>query len=285
VTLEDLYNGKQTQFKLEKTMLCKTCAGKGTTKPGATAKCDVCHGRGINIKMRHIGFGMVQQIQEQCSTCDGTGEMIKPKDRCQTCSGNKTIEETKILDVFVDKGMEHGEKITFDGEGDQSPDIEPGDVILVVQMKDHPVFKRNKNDLLIEKKIKLAEALCGFQFPITHLDGRTLIIKSLPGEVIKPNDIKYVDGEGMPRHKNPFEKGKLLIHFDVEFPESGSITSEIAKVLTQVLPKATPLGTIPSDAEEVTISNGADMDDYGNQEEEEEDEEESHGQRVACEHQ
>jgi len=283
VTLEDLYNGKQAQFNLDKTVLCKNCAGKGTTKAGATAKCDTCHGRGIIVKMRHIGFGMVQQIQEQCSACGGTGEMIKPKDRCPDCFGNKTKEEAKSLDVFIDKGMEHGTKITFDGEGDQNPEIIPGDVILVLQLQDHPVFKRNKHDLLIEKKIKLVEALCGFQFSITHLDGRTLIIKSHPGEVIKSGDIKFIDGEGMPQHKNPFEKGKLLIHFDVEFPMDGFITPEIAKVLQQVLPKGTELGTMPSDAEEVMISAGS-VDDYGQGEEEEEEEDESNGGgRVACE--
>jgi len=284
VTLEDLYNGKQTKFNLDKTVLCKTCAGKGTTKNGASAKCDNCHGRGIVIKMRHIGFGMVQQIQEQCSACGGSGEMIKPKDRCPDCFGNKTKEEAKTLDVFIDKGMEHGTKVTFDGEGDQHPDIEPGDVILVLQMQDHPVFKRNKHDLLIEKKIKLVEALCGFQFSINHLDGRTLIIKSLPGEVIKPGDIKYIVSEGMPHYKNPFEKGKLLIHFDVEFPDDGFITPEIAKSLQRVLPEGAVLGTMPPDAEEVTISAGS-VEDYGQGEEEEEEEEDSHGGRVACEHQ
>jgi len=112
-----------------------------------------------------------------------------------------------------------------------------------------------------------------------------LIIKSHPGEVIKSGDIKFIDGEGMPQHKNPFEKGKLLIHFDVEFPMDGFITPEIAKALQQVLPKGTELGTMPSDAEEVMISAGS-VDDYGQGEEEEEEEDESNGGgRVACEHQ
>ena len=54
------------------------------------------------------------------------GEVIKSKDKCKDCNGNKTVEESKILDVFVDKGMANGQKITFESEGDQIPDVIPG---------------------------------------------------------------------------------------------------------------------------------------------------------------
>lgn len=49
------------------------------------------------------------------------------------------VKEVKILEVHVDKGMKHGQKITFGGEADQSPGIEPGDIVLVLQEKDHEV--------------------------------------------------------------------------------------------------------------------------------------------------
>jgi hypothetical protein len=61
-----------------------------------------------------------------------------------------------------------------------------GDIIFVLQLKDHPKFKRKYDDLYVEHTISLTEALCGFQFVLTHLDGRQLLIKSNPGEVIKP---------------------------------------------------------------------------------------------------
>lgn len=49
------------------------------------------------------------------------------------------VKEVKILEVHVDKGMKHGQKITFGGEADQAPGIEPGDIVLVLQEKDHEV--------------------------------------------------------------------------------------------------------------------------------------------------
>ena len=66
------------------------------------------------------------------------------------------------------------------------PGIEAGDVIIVLQQKEHEVFTRKDTDLVMEYNISLTEALCGFQFVIKHLDGRDLVINSQPGEVICP---------------------------------------------------------------------------------------------------
>lgn len=66
------------------------------------------------------------------------------------------------------------------------PDTVTGDIVFVLQQKEHPKFKRKGDDLFVEHTLSLTEALCGFQFILTHLDGRQLLIKSNPGEVVKP---------------------------------------------------------------------------------------------------
>ena len=63
---------------------------------------------------------------------------------------------------------------------------EAGDVLVVLQQMDHAVFRRSDLDLIIDKKISLREALCGFQFPLEHLDGRKLWVKSDEGDVLSP---------------------------------------------------------------------------------------------------
>lgn len=260
VTLEDLYCGRQAQFKFEKTVSCSGCNGHGTSKPNARTKCGSCDGTGYKVVMRHVGFGLVQQMQQPCAPCQGEGEIIKAKDRCTKCKGSRVAEEPRALDVFIDKGMAHGQKITFSGEGDQIPDVTPGDIILVLQQEDHPIFKRDGNDLYIEKKIKLVEALTGFKFLLKHLDGRYLLVQSQPGEVIKQGDSKAIDGEGMPQYKNPFEKGRLIIKFDVEFPESGFLNSQAQQSLISILPKGTPMNLADAgkeEPEEVTLVNVA----------------------------
>lgn len=71
------------------------------------------------------------------------------------------------------------------------PDTVTGDIVFVLQQKEHPKFKRKGDDLFVEHTLSLTEALCGFQFILTHLDGRQLLIKSNPGEVVKPG-LSYI---------------------------------------------------------------------------------------------
>lgn len=69
------------------------------------------------------------------------------------------------------------------------PDTITGNIVFVLQLKEHPKYKRKFDDLYVEHILSLSEALCGFQFALTHLDGRQLLVKSNPGEVIKPGNI------------------------------------------------------------------------------------------------
>jgi len=94
--------------------------------------------------------------------------------------------------------MTNGQKITFTGEGDQAPGIIPGDVVIVIEEKEHPRFKRKGADLFYQASIELLTALAGGKFAIEHLDGRALVVTINPGEVIKPGETKCIPLHGMP---------------------------------------------------------------------------------------
>jgi len=117
----------------------------------------------------------------------------------------------------------------------RQPDSDPGDIIFVVQQKEHPVFKRKGSDLFYQKTLTLSEALCGFKFAIPHLDGRQLLVSSNDGDVVKPGSFKAVYDEGMPVWGRSLEKGRLFIHFDVQFPEPGDLGCVFALGLTTPL--------------------------------------------------
>ncbi|ONM21432.1 dnaJ protein homolog [Zea mays] len=72
------------------------------------------------------------------------------------------------------------------------------------------------------------------KFVLTHLDNRQLLIKSNPSKVVKPDSFKAINDEGMPMYQRPFMKGKLYIHFSVEFPDS--LSPKQCKALEAVLP-------------------------------------------------
>jgi DnaJ family protein A protein 2 len=140
--------------------------------------------------------------------------------------------------------------------------MEPGNINFIIQEKEHPVFKRKGADLLVSKKLSLNEALCGFEWKIEHLDGRNLIVRSQPGEVIQPETedrrpfVKIIPNEGMPSHGNPFVKGNLYVLFTVEFPADGSLDESVVAALKKLLPKPSEENTttdVDMDAETTEI--------------------------------
>lgn len=283
VTLTDLYCGKVSQLKLSKSVLCSKCEGRGG-KPGAVKVCSSCQGQGFKVVIRQIG-PMVQQAQVTCDDCQGEGEMVNKADRCGDCQGAKTVSQSKVLEVHIEKGMEDGTRIPFEGEGDQAPGILPGSVIIVLEQKPHEFFQRKKNDLYYDCKIPLVTALTGGQFSIRHLDDRILLVNILPGEFIKPGEVKAIEGEGMPSLRHHV-KGNLYVRFEVEFPSSYWISPESLTQLAAILPAAEP---IPShkDYEEVVLSavdpsQQARAQAGGSADEDMEDEQHSHGPNVQC---
>jgi len=237
VSLEDLYKGKTTKLALTRNVICPKCDGRGG-KEGAVRQCGSCNGRGVRITLRQMG-PMIQQMQHPCDECNGTGEIIDRKNQCKNCSARKTISEKKYLEVHIDRGMRNGQTITFAGESDQAPGVEPGDVVIIIEEKAHDRFKRNGNNLITEVEIDLLTALGGGQFAIKHLDDRALIVTLVPGEVVPHDSIKVIVGQGMPSQRH-HEMGDLIIKINVAWPEH--IDTEKIALLEQVLParKAIP---------------------------------------------
>jgi len=257
LTLQELYNGKVAKIKLTRNILCTNCKGKGSQKEGATKKCDGCKGRGIKIIVRQLGPGMMQQLQTACNDCGGKGEIINEKDRCKTCDGKKVIPETKILEIPVEKGSRYGEKIVKTSEGEQEPDCAPGDVIIVLKEKEDPTgisqkWERQDNDLIYQQSVTLIEALTGFEFYITQLDGRVLCVKSEPDTVLKPGDIRQIDNEGMPlKNRGGLARGRLYIKFEIEFPKPSELKGKATQLRSILPPAPTPMNLASSEVEEV----------------------------------
>jgi DnaJ family protein A protein 2 len=139
VSLEDLYNGKTVKLAINR----KVIVGEAKT-------CDTCRGQGAVMEVRQIGPGMLTQMQRACSACEGQGTSAKTKN------------ERKVVEVHIEKGANHNQKVSFRGMGDEMPGRETGDVHFIVQQKEHDVFKRKGADLLLMKDISLNQALTGF---------------------------------------------------------------------------------------------------------------------------
>lgn len=239
VSLEDLYNGKTVKLAVTREVMV-----------GQPQECERCDGRGVVVELRQIALGMVQQIQRQCPDCDGEGYQYRKK------------KERKVLEVHVEKGMRHNQKVTFAGMADEKPNMEPGNINFVIQEKEHSVFKRKGADLLISKTLSLKEALTGFSWSVQHLDGREVVIESKAGEIIQAESgqgqpfVKIVPNEGMPSRGNPFIKGNLYVIFQVKFPADGELSKEARKALVKHLPGPDPMPYDSETAEVVHLEHG-----------------------------
>lgn len=243
VSLQDVYNGKTVKLAVQRKVIV-----------GDVIKCGTCNGQGAVMQIRQIGPGMIQQMQAACDECSGQGFMAKTK------------KEREVLEVHVEKGVKDGHKISFKGKGDDTPNMETGDINFVVSVKEHDMFTRKGADLLITKKVSLNQALCGFSYKFTHLDGRVIVIKTKPGEIIRPEApvggdsgikmvpfTKQVPDEGLPSQGNPFVKGNLYIIFRVQFPSTGDLSDEQIKALKAILPDPDDNDGTDEDDEDVEI--------------------------------
>jgi DnaJ family protein A protein 2 len=255
VTLEDLYNGKKTKLQVTKDVICPKCNGVGAVKSSAVTKCASCDGKGVRVFIHRMGM-FIQHMTAACPDCQGLGETIKDEDKCKKCHGQKIVKQKKLLEVEIDRGMQHGQKIVFRGESDQAPGTEPGDIVIVLVQKEHDTFQRKGHDLYMNKDITLIEALAGTTFHVKHLDGRILVVKTAAGDVVKPGEVRAIPDEGMPKLKDPINRGTLYIQFNVLFPEPQSLDAQKLQALERLLPPRPVLPPLSGadNVERVTLS-------------------------------
>lgn len=222
VKLDDLYKGATKKVMISRDRFCAACEGNGVKAGAKRNTCAQCRGRGVQLRTQQIFPGFHQQVQVQCQACGGEGETVNPADICKGCRGKRTVREKTVLEVHIERGAHKTEHFTFSGEGNQEPGMRlAGDVMIFLSVKPHPVFHRVGDHLMMRCPITLQEALCGFELPIEHLDGRELTVKASPGQVVHGDSAWSVYNEGMPvKGTGALQRGKLFVCFDVEWPET-----------------------------------------------------------------
>jgi DnaJ-class molecular chaperone len=220
ITLAEIYTGKKVSRVIERNTLCTQCNGCGSDD-GKVHLCNICHGMKIVHQQHRMGPMIVTQ-QIQCPQCHGTGN-DPSEHKCSKCLGNKIIKENHTIHYEIPVGQQENDVIVIRNEGHNTPENHiRGDIIIKVNIAQNVTFLRNETikkrkitpfDLVTHVTITLAEALCGFDKTIKHINGKE--IKLQVSDLIKDGDVYIVDRGGLPI-KQTDKCGQLYIVFKID---------------------------------------------------------------------
>ena len=213
ISFEEAAKGCEKDINVARDEECPECAGTGA-KPGTQAQtCPVCGGSGQERVTQQTAFGMIQNIRT-CSRCRGTGKIIS--DPCTKCRGRGRFRTTRRRTVRVPAGIDNGQVLTIRGQGGLGErGGEPGDLLVVVTVRPHKLFKRDRYDLFIDVPLSFTQAALGAEMDVPTLDKPvkyTFPEGTQPGQqfCIKGKGIPYIRGNG---------KGDLYVTVDIEVPK------------------------------------------------------------------
>jgi DnaJ family protein B protein 4 len=139
--------------------------------------------------------------------------------------------ETETIYITIPPGIDENEILIMHERGNVINENNKGDIKITIQIQNNTPFIRHGNDLIYKKTICLKEALCGFSFELSHLNGKVFSLNNNTNKtIIKPNFKKVIPKLGMSRNN---ALGNLIIDFDVSFPET--LTDEQIKVISETL--------------------------------------------------
>jgi len=208
ITLEEAARGSETKIRIPTLDPCDTCHGSGA-KPGTQpVQCPTCNGQG-QVRIQQGFFSLAQT----CPRCSGTGKVVK--DPCGTCSGQGRVKKQKTLAVKIPPGVDEGDRIRLAGEGEAGVNGgPPGDLYVVIRLRQHAVFSRENSDLHCEMPISFTMAALGGELEIPTLDGSAKI--KVPPET-QTGKIFRLRGKGIKAVRSN-EYGDLFCHVVVETP-------------------------------------------------------------------
>jgi molecular chaperone DnaJ len=190
ISLEEAASGVDTKIQIPRLERCEVCGGSGLEPGSRRAACDMCRGRG-EVRLTQ-GFLTVART---CPKCQGLGEVNR--DPCHGCQGQGRVRSERLLAVKIPAGIEDGMQLRVSGEGAAGlfggP---PGDLYVVVRIREHPLFMRRGADLYCDLPVTFPQLVSGADVEVPVLSGKAAL--KIPSGS-QPHQILKLKGRGMPR--------------------------------------------------------------------------------------
>ena len=214
IDLEDAYEGAKKRLTITRPERCEDCDGSGHPPDASVRTCPECNGRGQVTQIQQSPFGRVQQTTT-CSNCSGEGQLYD--ETCGTCRGNGQVRREARLTVDVPPGIRTGQTLRMEGEGAVGENGGPnGDLLIEINVRDHPEFERDGDDLHYRLAVSFPQAVFGTTVEVPTLADPTEF--EVPAGT-QSGEIFRLDGHGMPRLRRRGH-GDLYVQVQVVTPQS-----------------------------------------------------------------
>ena len=184
------------------------------------AKVHIFHGGNMNVQNAlNKPVPLMKSLQINMSQVF-TGVSLPLEVERWTMENNTKVFEKETIYVDIPPGIDNNEMIVLRDKGNIISENCKGDVKVNILVQNNTAFKRSGLDLILDKKITLKDALCGFTFNLDYINGKNYTLNNNKGSIVPPEYKKMYPGMGLKRGEH---KGNMIIHFHVEFPEKLSI--------------------------------------------------------------
>ncbi|MBA2431772.1 MAG: molecular chaperone DnaJ [Chthoniobacterales bacterium] len=208
ITLEEAAFGTEKEIEVRKLDTCAKCDGKGAESGSRSINCPTCGGRGQVISSR--GFF---QVSQTCPRCRGAGQIIEKP--CRTCDGEGRVEKASRIKLRIPAGIAEGSRLRSTQNGEAGVrGGPPGDLYVVIHIKEHEIFQRDEDNLSCDLPISFALAALGGEIAVPTLEGKANL--KVPAGT-QSGQIFKLRGKGI-NNVNGRERGDLLARLIVEVP-------------------------------------------------------------------
>ena len=214
LTFEEAVFGCEKSVSVTRNESCRDCGGTGAKKGTSPETCPVCRGSGQVQSTQRTPFGVFSS-SSPCQNCKGTGKIIK--EPCPSCKGEGRVRKTRTIRVKIPAGIDDGQTISLRGEGNGGTQGGPaGDLYVTVYVKEHKMFKRDGQDIILEMPISFAQAALGATLTVPTVDGK--VQYELP-EGTQTGTVFRLRGSGVPS-VNGRGRGDQYVKVNVEIPRN-----------------------------------------------------------------
>lgn len=210
LSFDDALKGVTTKISVPQTAQCATCGGSGAA-PGTTPIiCPQCQGRGVVSQSQ--GFFALSQ---PCGRCGGVGTIVE--NPCPACNGSGAARTLRKFTVPLPPGVKEGTKIRLKGKGEPGRrGGPPGDLYVIAEVGDSPLFERRGAELLVEVPLTMVEAALGATVRVPTPEG-SVALKVPAGT--QDGKLLKLKGKGAPR-LGASGKGDLIARIKVLTPQN-----------------------------------------------------------------